>query len=435
MPNNGVLIEEVAPGSAAAASGIIPGDRLLSVNGHKIRDTIDLMFHSGEPQLDLRVARDKRVTDISLKDCPGNSGPGIVLRLCTLRKCRNRCIFCFVHQLPGGMRKSLYIKDEDYRMSFLYGNYITLTGMSMEDRMRIVEQRLSPLYISVHSTDTHVRNSMLGKPDAPDILKDLKFFASNRIRMHTQIVLCPGYNDGRELVRTMNDLYRFYPYVQSIAVVPVGLTAHRKKALQPVGAEDAKAALEAIHRMQTRIMRTHGEHLVFAADEFYIKAGIEMPPLKDYDELSQIENGVGLVPQFLAQARKLKIKTPENMKKRRIVTFSGTSFYPFLSKFVERLKKKGFDIEAYEVVNKFFGSSVTVTGLLTGRDVMKTLTGEIGRDDVLLVPDIVMKEGEEVFLDDVSRRDMEAILGAKTMLIESSAQGLLDAVMNISAGL
>ena len=433
MPNNGVAIEEVLPGSIASAAGLMPGDRLISINGQKVRDTIDLMFHSGEPQLDLRIAREGRAMPVSLKTGAGNSDLGIVLRLFNIRKCRNRCIFCFVHQLPGGMRKSLYLKDEDYRMSFLYGNYITLTGMSMEDRMRIVEQRLSPLYISVHSTDTHIRNSMLGKPDAPDILKDLKFFAGHRIRMHTQIVLCPGYNDGKELGRTINDLYRFYPYVQSIAVVPVGLTTHRKKVLQPVGADDAKTALETIHRMQTRIMRTHGEHLVFAADELYIKAGIEMPQLKDYDELSQIENGVGLVPQFLAQARKLKIKTPENMKKMRFVTFSGVSFYPFLAKFIERLGKKGFDIEVFEVVNNFFGSSVTVTGLLTGRDVMKALTGEIRKDDILLVPDIVMKEGDEIFLDNVSRQDVEAILGAKTLIIESSAAGLVDAVMKLSA--
>ncbi len=433
MPNNGVGIEEVSPGSIAAAAGLMQGDRLISINGQKVRDTIDLMFHSGEPQLDLRIARESRPRNVSLKTGTGNSDLGIVLKLFNMRKCRNRCIFCFVHQLPGGMRKSLYLKDEDYRMSFLYGNYITLTGMSMEDRMRIVEQRLSPLYISVHSTDTHVRNSMLGKPDAPDILKDLKFFAGHRIRMHTQIVLCPGYNDGKELGRTISDLYRFYPYVQSIAVVPVGLTAHRKKVLQPVGFDDARAALETIHRMQTRIMRTHGEHLVFAADELYIKAGIDMPRLEDYDELFQIENGVGLVPQFLAQARKLKIKTHENMKKIRIVTFSGTSFYPFLAKFTERLRKKGFDIEAFEVVNNFFGNSVTVTGLLTGRDVLKALTGEIRKDDVLLVPDIVMKEGDEIFLDNVSRQDVEAILGAKTLIIESSAAGLVDAVMKISA--
>jgi putative radical SAM enzyme (TIGR03279 family) len=431
MTVKGVGIEEVTPGSLAAEAGLARGDRLLSINGLKIRDTIDLMFHSGDPMLDLRIARGSKTMTVSLKTDGNISEIGIVLKPFILRKCRNKCIFCFVNQLPPGMRKSLYVKDEDYRMSFLYGNYITLTGMSMEDRMRIVEQRLSPIYISVHSTDTDVRNHMLGRPDAPDILKDLKFFASHKIRLHTQIVLCPGYNDGRQLVKTIGDLYKFYPYVQSIAVVPVGLTAHRKKGLQPVGAEDARAALETIQRFQTRFMRRHGEHLVFAADEMYIKADAEMPPIKEYDELSQIENGVGLVPQFLAQARRMKIKPPEKMKTTGIVTFCGSSFYPFLSGFVERLRKKGFDIRAYEVANKYFGESVTVTGLLTGRDVMKALSGEIKKDEVLLIPDVVMKEGDELFLDNVSRRDVEEILGVRSIIIESDPAGMVDAIMKI----
>jgi putative radical SAM enzyme (TIGR03279 family) len=433
MGNSGALIEDVLPGSIAAGAGLAPGDRLISINGQKVRDSIDLMFHSGDPKLDMMILRDSVTLPVELRTDDRTADIGIILRPFAVKKCRNKCIFCFVNQLPQGMRKTLYLRDEDYRMSFLYGNYITLTGMSMEDRMRIVGQRLSPIYISVHSTDTDVRNRMLGRPDAPDILKDLKFFASHKIRMHTQIVLCPGYNDGEQLVKTISDLYKFYPYVQSIAVVPVGLTAHRKKELQPVGAEDAKAALDTVRRFQTRFMRRHGEHLVFAADEMYIKAGEELPPLKDYDELSQIENGVGLVPQFLAQARRMKIKPPEKAHKNRIVTFCGASFYPYLSGFVDRLAKKGFNVRAYEVLNKFFGESVTVTGLLTGRDVMKALSEEIRKDDLLLIPDVVMKEGDELFLDDVSRRDVEEILGVKSVIIESTPAGLVDSIMKFSA--
>jgi|WetSurMetagenome_2_1015567.scaffolds.fasta_scaffold02389_9 putative radical SAM enzyme (TIGR03279 family) len=433
MAINGVCIEEVLPGSAAAVAGIMPCDRLLSINGHKVRDTIDLMFYSAAPEVKLKLARGAKLMDVGLNNEGASADLGIVLKPFAVRKCRNRCIFCFVRQLPGGLRKSLYLRDEDYRMSFLYGNYITLTCMSMEERMRVVEQRLSPLYISVHSTNTDIRNTMLGRPDAPDILKDLKFFASHRIKMHTQIVLCPGYNDGRELTRTINELYRFYPYVQSIAVVPVGLTAHRKKELRPVGPEEAKEAVKIIGGFQTRFSRRHGEHLVFAADELYIKAGMELPPLKDYDELSQIENGVGLVPQFLAQARKLKLKPPEKMKKVGIVTFCGSSFFPFLSGFGERLRKKGFDFRGYEIINHYFGSSVTVTGLLTGRDVLKALSGELQKDDILLIPDIVMKEGDELFLDNVSRQDVEAILGVRAIIIESTPSGIVEAIMKVSA--
>jgi putative radical SAM enzyme (TIGR03279 family) len=428
MSNNGVCIETVAPGSLAAEAGLLRGDALISINGSKVRDSIDLMFHSSDPVLDFRIRRGKNTLNVRLGNSE-SSELGIAMKPFNVRKCNNRCIFCFVLQLPKGMRKALYLMDEDFRMSFLYGNYVTLTDLTAEDRNRIIEQRLSPLYISVHSTDLKIRNRMLGNPSAPDILKDLKLFASHKIRMHTQVVLCPGYNDGKELGSTINDLYKLYPYVQSVAVVPVGLTAHRRKDLKPVGAEEARAAIGTIQRFRSRIKRRNGEHIVFAADELYIKAGMEMPPVEQYDDLAQMENGVGLVPLFLSRARKLKIQLPEKPRKRRFVTFTGVSFYPFLEKFSERLRKKGIDIAVFSVENLYFGSSVTVTGLLTGRDVLATLAGNIQKDDILLIPDIVMKEGHEVFLDDVSRADIEAILKVKAVVIESTPAGLVDTIM------
>jgi putative radical SAM enzyme (TIGR03279 family) len=432
MRSSGVEIEEVASGSIGAAAGLLAGDRLVSINGRRIRDSIDLMYYGNEPELDLLVGHRNEMRQVAVETAGGASDLGVILKPFTIKKCTNRCIFCFVTQLPKGMRKTLYVKDEDYRLSFLYGNYITLTSLTDGERKRIVEQHLSPLYLSVHSTDTEIRNRMLGNPKAGDILKDLRFFAEHNIRMHAQIVLCPGYNDGRDLARTINDLYKFYPYVQSIAVVPVGVTTHRKKVLRPVEKSDALSALETIIRFQTRFRRKHGEHIVFAADELYIKAGVEFPSLKDYDELSQIENGVGLVPQFLSQAKKVKIQVPDKMKKRKFITLTGISFYPFLAKFIERIRKRGFDIEAFPVENVYFGSSVTVTGLLTGRDVMRALSGHIQSDDILLIPDIVMKEGHEVFLDDVSRQEIEEILGVKSAIIESTPSGIVEAVLELS---
>jgi putative radical SAM enzyme (TIGR03279 family) len=432
MKSSGVDIEMVAPGSIGAAAGLLAGDRLISINGGRIRDSIDLLYYGNEPDLDILMGRGSETRHVAIKTAGGASNLGIVLKPFTMKKCTNRCIFCFVAQLPKGMRKTLYAKDEDYRLSFLYGNYITLTSLTDGERKRIVEQHLSPLYISVHSTDTEIRNRMLGNPKAGDILKDLRFFAEHNIRMHAQIVLCPGYNDGREMARTINDLYKFYPYVQSIAVVPVGLTTHRKKVLRPVEKGDALSALETISRFQTRLKRKHGEHIVFAADELYIKAGTEFPSLKDYDELSQIENGVGLVPQFLSQAKRLKIQAPDKIKKRKFVTLTGISFYPFLAKFVERIRKRGFDIEAFPVDNVYFGNGVTVTGLLTGRDVMRALSGHIHSEDILIIPDVVMKEGHEVFLDDVSRQEIEEILGVKSVIIESTPSGIMDAVLELS---
>ena len=428
--NSGVEIECINKGSIAAKAGLLPGDRLVTVNGHEIRDVIDLMFYANGPDLKFTVIRNNnRMTVDAGIDEDSLTELGIMLKPFKIRTCKNNCIFCFVLQLPRGLRKTLYVKDEDFRMSFLFGNYITLTNLSGADKKRIVEQRLGPLYISVHSMDTATRNRMIGKPDAEDIIKGIKFFADNRIRMHVQIVLCPGYNDGRNLHKTLSDLYRFYPYVMSVAVVPVGLTMHRKKTIRPVEKEDAIRALETISKFQSRFRKKHGEHIVFASDEMYIKAEAAFPPLKDYDDLSQIENGVGLVPLFMHQAKRIKLpQVADKAKSRRFITFTGMSFYPYMSKFIDKLKKGGVDIEVAVVENSFFGRNVTVTGLITGRDVIKTLSGLVRKDDVLLIPDIVMREGDEVFLDDVSRKDIEDVLGVKAVVIESTPQGLVDAI-------
>lgn len=430
----GVEIETIEKGSAAERYGLLAGDKFIAVNGNKIRDAIDLMFYGNEPELDLLVSRENKALHIAVDAAEiGNlSALGIEAKPFKIKTCRNNCIFCFVSQLPKGLRRSLYVRDEDYRMSFLYGNYMTMTNLSDADKKRIVEQRLSPLYISVHSTDTAIRNKLIGNADACDILKEIKFLADNRIRMHVQIVLCPGYNDGKNLRKTLTDLYRFYPYVMSIAVVPLGLTAHRKKALKPVDRDDALSALEIIHKLEARFKKKHGEYIVYAADELYIKAGAKFPALDHYGELPQIENGVGMVPLFIHQARKAKVPESAQNTGKRFVTFTGTSFYPFLAKFIEKLKKSGINIEAIPVKNAFFGESVTVAGLLTGRDVMKTLCEAERKEDILLIPDVVIRDGDDVFLDDVSRHDVEDVLGIKAVIVESTPRGLVDSIVNLS---
>lgn len=438
MKNNcGIEIEEIQKGSIAEKSGLRTGDRLVAINGHAVRDDIDLMFYGNEPRLKLLIKRDgkRQLIDVDISSLqPSALSPqpslGIVLKPFKVKTCRNNCIFCFVAQLPRGLRRPLYVKDEDYRMSFLYGNYITMTNLSDADKKRIVEQRLSPLYISVHSTNTEIRNKLIGNPNAADILKEIKFLASNKIRMHTQTVLCPNYNDGKNLEKTITDLYKFYPYVSSIAVVPVGITAHRKKVIKPVEKDDAVNAIDTVQKLQSRFKRKHGDNIVYAADELYIKAGMPFPPLEHYGELPQIENGVGMVPLFLNQSR--KIKAPRISKERMFVTFTGVSFYPYLSKFIDKLIREGIGIEAMPVENAFFGKGVTVTGLLTGRDVIKSLSGIVKKDDVLLIPDVVMREGDEVFLDDVSRQDIEDVLGVKAVVIESTPRGLVDAISELS---
>ncbi|TAN43530.1 MAG: DUF512 domain-containing protein [Nitrospirae bacterium] len=423
---SGICIEHVMEGGPAGKAGLKSGDIITSINGHPAHDSIDLMFYSGEPEMRLRILRDGAKQDFRIALEEGAANPGIVLKQFPVKTCKNNCIFCFVSQLPRGLRRPLYVKDEDYRMSFLYGNYITLTNLSDADKARIISQRLSPLYISVHSTDDAIRRRMLANPKAADIMAELKFFARHRIKMHVQIVLCPGYNDGRELEKTIRDLSKLFPHIMSIAVVPVGLTLHRRKPLQPVGKEDALSALDIIRGFQEKFLSKHGERLVFGADELYIKAGGRFPSLEEYEELYQIENGVGLVPQFTNEAKRLRLSGIRTTK--RFATFTGTSFYPYLERLIGRIKKTGIDIELRAVENKFFGSSVTVTGLLTGKDIIRTFSDRAGKFDILLIPDVVLREGDNILLDNVTLKDLESGLGVKTAVIDSTPRGLVNAL-------
>jgi len=428
-PKMGIVIESVLPGSLADVVGLRPGDILLSINSHPVTDAIDYMFYRSSGSLDIEFCREGIKNNVRLTT-EENIDIGIMIKPFKVKTCKNNCIFCFVKQLPKGLRKSLYIKDEDYRLSFLYGNYMTLSNIEAGDRKRIVDQRLSPLYISVHATNRQLRNKMLGNPRATDILKELKFFSDKKIRMHTQIVLCPGFNDGKELQNTIKDLYKFYPYTSSIAVVPVGLTEHRRQPLNPVTKEDAESAIEIVESFQKRFKKKHGEPIVYCADEMFIKADRPFPPLKEYGVLPQIENGVGMVPLFISQSRKVKIAKAVPGKK--FLTFTGTSFYPFLKRFAERLsEKEGISITVIPVENNFFGTSDSVTGLLTGRDVIKALRDNADSHDMLLVPDVALKEDDDLFLDDVSLRDVEEATGLKAVRIEATPQGLLDAISGL----
>ncbi len=421
-PKNGVKIVEVEAESAAHEAGLRKGDTLLSIGGHPIRDSLDYMFCRDDEVLETVIVRRGKKHEV-LIELDEWEDPGIILDDFAIRSCGNKCIFCFVSQLPKGLRRPLYLKDEDYRMSFLYGNYITLTNLSQSDRKRIVEQRLSPLYISVHSTDPGLRRLMLGNQKAPDVLKELKFFASYRIHMHTQIVLCPGYNDGEDLKRTIKDLCALYPYVESVAVVPVGLTAQHKQGLRPVEKKDAADALAIVETFQRRYRKKYGDPVVYSADELFIKAGRGFPKLTDYGELPQIENGVGMVPLFMNLARRIRPEEPTGPQKRYL-TITGKSFYPYLKRFVDKLNRKGYDVTAVGVENNFFGSSVTVTGLLTGRDVLRALSGKTREYDILLLPEVALREGNDMFLDDVCPADIARALKIKTEIIEATPEGL-----------
>ena len=402
------------------------GDNITTVNRRKVRDSIDFLFYSDLPEVTLSLVRNGKLFRKKILKEEGED-TGIELKPFHIRRCRNKCLFCFVDQLPRGLRRSLYVKDDDFRMSFLYGNYITLTNLSKEDKKRIVEQRLSPLYVSVHSTDDAVRKKLLGSRCDTDIMKELKWLIKHRIRIHAQIVLCPGYNDGDELSRTINDLHKFYPYILSVAVVPAGLTKKRNVKVEPPGKEGAIEALRIISGFQKRFTRKHGDPFVYGADELYIKAGRRFPSLKLYGDLPQIENGVGMIPEFMQRAR--KTGSIKSVSEKRFLLITGVSFYPYLKEFVDRIGT-ALNIDLIPVENSFFGESVTVTGLLTGRDIIMKLTDISSSYDLLLLPDVVLREGDDLMLDDVTVRDVQDILKLDIEVIESTPEGLVNAINN-----
>lgn len=419
-------ISHITEGSLAHNIGIEKGDILNEVNGHSVRDVIDYMFYSSkDSDLDLKIQRDNKSLLFKVKNRE-KPDIGFELKPFSIKSCRNKCIFCFVDQLPKGMRKSLYLKDEDYRMSFLYGNYMTLTNLSASDRKRIIEQKLSPLYVSVHTTNNDLRKKMLGNHKAPDILKELQKISSHKIRIHVQIVVCPGLNDGDELSKTIRDLQKFYPYVASIAVVPVGVTKYRKTNLKTVEKPEAVKIIEIIRQFRKRFKRRHGDPIVHAADELYIKADAPFPSVNEYGDFPQIENGVGLITYFLSSAKKLRL--PKKIEPRKLATFTGTAFMPYLEEFNQKLNTiEGLTLDVLKIENNFFGPTVSVAGLLTGKDVLKTIAGKI-KADCLLIPNVVLRDGQNMFLDNVTLKDIEESLGMRVKVIEPTPEGILKGI-------
>jgi putative radical SAM enzyme (TIGR03279 family) len=432
----GLLIQTVTPGSVADQMDVIAGDRLLAVNGHLLRDIIDYSFHTAsDDELLLEVAKaDGEVWEMEIEREPGES-LGLTFAAPEPARCRNNCVFCFVHQLPKGLRKPLYVKDEDYRLSFLNGNYVTLANLKPAELRRIIKQRLSPLYISVHATNPALRERLLGTPGIPPILEQLRQLADARIGMHTQVVLCPGLNDGPELERTVADLAGLYPAVQSLAIVPLGLTRHRGglPTLTPVDGEYAKAFISTWEPRSKALKKRLGEPFLFLADEFFLKAGLPFPPLREYGDLPQIENGVGLVPLFVRDAARI-LRSARHTGDFRVTVVTGLSAYGFVAEFLAKLGEKiGTGIATIAVENRLFGESVTVCGLVAGNDIIAALAGK-DMGTALLVPDVMLKEGEGVFLDDVSLEELGQRLGCRVVTFDSTPQGCYRAIRGLGIG-
>ncbi len=412
-------IIDVEPGSTAAGAGIRRGDGIVSVNGEEVHDVIGYKFFVAGEHLAIKLSTREGRTRTVLFDKEFDDTLGLEFAPFPVRRCRNKCIFCFVDQMPAGCRKSLYVKDDDYRASFLYGNYITLGALTESDWRRIFKLRLSPLYISVHATDPALRSFIVGNRKAPDIMTSMKRLATAGIRMHTQIVLCPGINDGDRLERTLNDLAGLFPAVASIAVVPVGLTAFRKNlfSLRTFTQREARAVVDAVSEFGAKLKKKFGARIVFASDEFYIKARIPVPPPRYYEDFPQIENGVGMVADFLSKAARTRL--PARIAPARVSLVTGMSFSGLLKKATTDLKKiRGLTLNQFAVRNIFFGPSVTVAGLLTGSDIVSALAGKrLG--DLVVIPSEALKEDEKIFLDGMSLDQLGNRLGVRTVPVGS----------------
>jgi putative radical SAM enzyme (TIGR03279 family) len=421
-----LVIEAVESGTIAEELGFEAGDALVSVNGEPVVDLVDFLVEETREQLRLEVRGVDGELHVIELEHDSDEPLGLVLPHPEPRQCGNNCIFCFVHQLPRGMRRTLYVKDEDYRFSYLYGAYVTLTNITDGELRRIVDKRLSPLYVSVHATDNVLRQRLLGKQARP-IVPILQRLVEGGIEVHTQVVVCPELNDGVVLERTCRELVSLAPGVRSLAIVPVGLTGHRQQlpSLRVQTPAEALALVRWVESKQMELLPRLGTRFVFAADELYLKAQHPLPPLADYEELAQIENGVGLVAQFRLQADEVLAAASE-LELPPVSLVTGASAAGELTDFAAALAKQcGVELRVEEVENRFFGGQVTVAGLLTGTDLIEQLAGrELG--EVLLLPDVMLRDGEDVLLDDVTVERLSETLQVQVEVVEPTPWGIWD---------
>ena len=428
-------ISRIEPGSIADELGIEPGDLLLTVNDSVIEDVFDYHFLIHDEELVLLIEKpDGEEWELEIeKDYDEDLGMEFEQGLMDeYRSCRNKCMFCFIDQMPEGMRETLYFKDDDSRLSFLQGNYVTLTNMSEHDIDRIIRYHLEPINISFHTTNPELRCKMLHNRFAGEALKKVNRLYEAGIEMNGQIVLCKGINDGEELERSSRDMSRYLPYLRSVSVVPVGLTRYRE-GLYPLKSftkEEAKGVLEIIHRWQKKLFKEHGIHFIHAGDEWYLLAEEEIPEEERYDGYLQLENGVGMIRLLREECKEAFQALPGDEKSRRVSMATGLLAYPELCRIADMLKEKypGTKVQIYPVRNDFFGEKITVSGLITGGDLIRQLKGkDLG--ERLLLPCNMFRSEEDVFLDDVTLAEVEEALQVRADIVKSSGQDLIDAIL------
>jgi len=426
-------IVSVFPGSLAARHGISHGETLISINRTPVLDLVDYQYLTARPSLELLLEKEdgtqrtvhihKRTEDAlgltlesNLMSCP--------------KTCANHCMFCFIEQMPPGMRESLYVRDDDWRLSLMAGNFVTLTNLPKHEMDRMIERKASPIYISVHTTNGNLRNKMLSHVHADRIMEHLTRFADNGMSFHCQVVLCPGINDGSELDKTLGDLASLAPHALTVALVPVGLTRYREHLypLRPYTKEEAHEVVLQAEAFQKKMLREHGTRFVFPSDEFYQIAGLEIPDAESYEDFPQFENGVGLLARLRDEFETAARLDPDESKirARRVIMATGTSVAPFMRDLLACHPIPNVDITIKPIVNRFFGETVTVSGLITGQDLVSQLKG-IEADEILIT-ESMLREGEDIFLDDMTLDQAQSELGIRIRPVPDDGADLLYAL-------
>ena len=438
-----VTIQSVAPHSRAEKAGLLPGDALLTINGNEINDVLDYRFYLADTLVSLVFFRNGEKHAVTIKKQEYDDiGLDFETPLMDKKQsCRNKCIFCFIDQLPKGLRESLYFKDDDARLSFLHGNYITLTNLSEHDVGRIIKMHISPVNVSVHTTNPDLRVSMMKNKRAGEVLSYLDRFAEAGIRICAQIVLCRGINDGEELDRTMRDLRRLAPALSSVSVVPAGLTKFREglAELTPYSPEECRAVIEQVTAFGDECLRTLGTRLIFPADELYIKGGLPIPPDEFYEEYAQIENGVGMIRSLAAEfAFELdyvedRITECAPSLPRRVAIATGAAAYDQLAALATLIEARipTLKVSVHKIINHFFGESITVAGLLTGKDIAEQLGGTLSCDALLLPATTLRAEGD-LFLCGMTPAELSQKLGVPITFVPNEGAALMDAILGIS---
>ena len=437
---SGHIIKQVLPGSIGEELELEPGDRVLEVNGERIEDVFDYRYLINDTYIEITVLKKNGEALLFEIDKYMDEDLGIEFESSLMdeyHSCTNKCIFCFIDQLPQGMRPTMYFKDDDSRLSFLQGNYITLTNMKDKDLDRIIRYKLSPINISVHTTNPELRCMMLHNRFAGKIMEQIQKLYEAETIMNGQIVLCKGVNDGKELEKTIRDLGGFLPFMESLSVVPVGISRHREGLypLEPFNREDAKAVLKTIHTFQDKFMEEYGTHFVHASDEWYILAGEPLPEEDNYDGYVQLENGVGMLrlqeTEFHEALEEARLSEDSKIREKYCTIATGKLAGPFLKELVKDLNEvyPNIHVDVVEVTNHFFGPQITVSGLLTGQDIVAQLKGRsLGSE--LLLPVNVLRSGEDVLLDDMHINEIEKSLQVPVRIVQSNGNDLFDALVS-----